>query len=81
MSTPPRDIADFLELANNCAFLDRKLISALKESVDGHKRGTSNVGPPIPGLNLLIFQPAQSAGTIKMQKPMQPPNGARVIEA
>ena len=28
-STPPRNAADFLELAENCAFLDRKLISAL----------------------------------------------------
>jgi hypothetical protein len=27
---------DFLELAENCAFLDRKLISALKVVVDGH---------------------------------------------
>jgi len=27
---------DFLELAKNCSFLDRKLISALNETVDGH---------------------------------------------
>jgi hypothetical protein len=27
---------DFLELAENCTFLDRKLISALNETVDGH---------------------------------------------
>jgi len=27
---------DFLELAENCSFLDRKLISALNETVDGH---------------------------------------------
>jgi len=27
---------DFLELAENCSFLDRKLTSALKEAVDGH---------------------------------------------
>ena len=27
---------DFLELAENCSFLDRKLISALYETVDGH---------------------------------------------
>ena len=27
---------DFLELAENCTFLDRKLTSALKEAVDGH---------------------------------------------
>jgi hypothetical protein len=26
---------DFLELAENCSFLDRKLISALNETVDG----------------------------------------------
>ena len=28
---------DFLELAENCAFLDRKLISALNEIVDGQR--------------------------------------------
>jgi hypothetical protein len=27
---------DFLELAENCSFLDRKLISALNGTVDGH---------------------------------------------
>jgi len=27
---------DFLELAENCTFLDRKLTSAFKEAVDGH---------------------------------------------
>jgi len=27
---------NFLELAKNCIFLDRKLISALNETVDGH---------------------------------------------
>jgi len=27
---------DFLELAENCTFLDRKLISALYETADGH---------------------------------------------
>jgi hypothetical protein len=27
---------DFLELAENCTFLDRKLAGALKEAVDGH---------------------------------------------
>ena len=27
---------DFLELAENCTFLDRKLTSALQEAVDGH---------------------------------------------
>ena len=31
-----RAILDFLELAENCSFLDRKLISALNETVDGH---------------------------------------------
>jgi hypothetical protein len=30
-------LLDFLELAENCTFLDRKLTSALKEAVDGHK--------------------------------------------
>jgi hypothetical protein len=34
--TPPRNAADFLVLAENCAFLDRKLISALNETVIGH---------------------------------------------
>ena len=28
---------DFLELAENCSFLDRKLISALNENVDRYK--------------------------------------------
>jgi hypothetical protein len=28
---------DFLELAENCSFLDRKLISALNETVDEHE--------------------------------------------
>jgi hypothetical protein len=27
---------DFLELAKNCSFLDRKLINALYETADGH---------------------------------------------
>ena len=27
---------DFLELAKNCTFLNRKLISALYETADGH---------------------------------------------
>jgi hypothetical protein len=35
-STPPRNAADFLELAENCTFLDRKRISALNEAVYGH---------------------------------------------
>jgi len=34
-STPTRNAADFLELAENCSFLDRKLISALNETMDG----------------------------------------------
>ena len=33
---PPRNSTDFLELAKNCTFLDRKLISALDEDADGH---------------------------------------------
>jgi hypothetical protein len=28
---------DFLELAKNCTFLDRKLISALNKTADGHE--------------------------------------------
>jgi len=35
-STPPRNAADFLELAENCPFLDRKLIRAFNETLDGH---------------------------------------------
>ena len=34
---PPRNAADFRELAKNCTFLDRKLISALYETADGHQ--------------------------------------------
>jgi hypothetical protein len=34
-SRPPRNAADFLELAENGVFLDRKLISALNKTVDG----------------------------------------------
>ncbi len=33
---------DFLELAKNCTFLDRKLISALYETADGHEIGEFN---------------------------------------
>jgi hypothetical protein len=33
---PPRNAADFLELAKNGTFLDRKHISALHETEDGH---------------------------------------------
>ena len=33
----PRNAADLLELAKNCTFLDRKLISALYETADGHE--------------------------------------------
>jgi len=35
-SMPPRNAADFLELAKNCTFLDRKHISAFHETEDGH---------------------------------------------
>ena len=34
-SAPPRNVADFLELAENYTFLYRKLSSALNEIVDG----------------------------------------------
>jgi hypothetical protein len=30
---PPRNSTDFLELAENCTFLDRKLISAFNEQM------------------------------------------------
>jgi hypothetical protein len=33
---PPRNAAEFLELAKNCTFLDRKRISARYETADGH---------------------------------------------
>ena len=36
---PPRNAADFLELAENCTFLDRKLTNALNKTVDGHELG------------------------------------------
>jgi len=35
-NTPPRNAADFLELAENCSILDRKQISALDGTMDGH---------------------------------------------
>jgi hypothetical protein len=35
MRAPPRNAADFLKLAENWAFLDRKPISSLNETVDG----------------------------------------------
>jgi hypothetical protein len=35
-STPPRNSADFLELAENGPFLDRKLIRVFNETVEGH---------------------------------------------
>jgi hypothetical protein len=34
-STPPRNVADFLELAENFTFLERKLPGARNEIVDG----------------------------------------------
>jgi hypothetical protein len=34
-SMPPRNAADFLELAKNFSFLDQKLIRALYETADG----------------------------------------------
>jgi hypothetical protein len=45
---PPRNAADFLELAKNCSFLDRKLISAHDETADRHyivetKQSVSNL--------------------------------------
>jgi hypothetical protein len=36
---PPRNSTDFLELAKNCTFLDRKRISADNENADGHEGG------------------------------------------
>ncbi len=36
-SMPPRNAADFLELAENCTFLDRKLIIVINEYPDGHQ--------------------------------------------
>ena len=43
---PPRNAADFLELEENCTFLDRKLISALDETADWHKLVTMGVEAP-----------------------------------
>ena len=34
---PPRNAADFIELAENCTFLDRKLINTINETGDGHE--------------------------------------------
>jgi hypothetical protein len=43
---PPRNSTDFLEFTENCTFLDRKLTSALNETVAGHKLVISGVGAP-----------------------------------
>jgi hypothetical protein len=40
---PSRNATDFLELAENGSFLDRKLTSALGETVDGHHLLTASV--------------------------------------
>jgi hypothetical protein len=37
MITPPANAADFLEFAENCTFLDRKLISAFNKTVVEYK--------------------------------------------
>jgi hypothetical protein len=34
---PPRNTADFLDLAKNCTFLDRKLVRARYETADGYE--------------------------------------------
>ena len=36
---PPRNAADFIEFAENCPFLDRKLINTINETGDGHEGG------------------------------------------
>jgi len=36
---PPRNSTDFLALAKNCTFLDRKFTSADNENADGHEGG------------------------------------------
>jgi len=51
---PPRNAADFLELAENCAFLDRKPISALIETVNGLYLGFSELSPG--WTNIIVFQ-------------------------
>jgi hypothetical protein len=38
-SMPPRNSTDFLALAKNCTFLDRKFTSADNENADGHEGG------------------------------------------
>jgi len=38
-SKPPRNATDFLELAKNYTFLDRKLSSADNETADSHEGG------------------------------------------
>jgi hypothetical protein len=47
---PPRNAADFLELAEICTFLDRKLISALCKTADGHY-----LNPVIKNNKLLLY--------------------------
>jgi hypothetical protein len=42
-SMPPRNAADFFEVAENCAFLDRKLINPLFETADGHQSKGSRI--------------------------------------
>jgi hypothetical protein len=48
---------DFLELTENCTFLDRKLTSALNETVDGHELvydGTGRFSIQKSSLNLMV---------------------------
>ncbi|MFY9705045.1 MAG: hypothetical protein WAJ95_03955, partial [Desulfobacterales bacterium] len=36
-STPPRNATDFLELAENCTFMDRKSINAINDAMKGYQ--------------------------------------------
>ena len=42
---PPRNAADFIELAENCTFLDRKLINTINETGDGHEGEVTHDAP------------------------------------
>jgi hypothetical protein len=71
---PPRNAADFLELAENCTFLDRKLTSALNKIVDGHKSYfgrrciPSGCVAKTPNVQIFLRFRALPAGRLNAQK-------------
>jgi hypothetical protein len=57
-STPPRNSTDFLELAENCTFLDRKLINDLiKPWVDTEQLKTKGPQAESKGSHRPVFEP------------------------